>query len=75
MWNFFQPFLFPVIGATVSFYDIPISIFLKAFLVVSMSICVKFLASYVVTRLSGMEKEESFFVSGIWTGKASIQVL
>ena len=35
---------------------------------------IKMGAAYWTARASGLDKEESIFVCGLWTGKASIQV-
>jgi Kef-type K+ transport system membrane component KefB len=75
IWNLFKPFLFPVIGASVSLTDLPLSMFLRCAGIVLLSVSVKAMAAFFVGFLTGMDFEERLFVSGTWTGKASVQVL
>ncbi|KAJ3000682.1 Na(+)/H(+) antiporter [Globomyces sp. JEL0801] len=73
LWLFFKPFLFPVIGATVSLGDTPISLLLKSFSIVLVSVTVKMSATYITATAAGLSDAEAMFVCGLWSGKASIQ--
>jgi hypothetical protein len=74
LWDYFKLFLFPVIGSSVSFSSLPVHIFLQCLGLVSSSVLIKFLATFMASYGSSLEFGESIFISGIWTGKASVQV-
>jgi hypothetical protein len=74
LWDFFKLFLFPVIGASVSFSSLPVQTFLQCLGLVFSSVVIKFLATFLASYLSDLKYEECIFISGIWTGKASVQV-
>lgn len=75
LWIILKPFLFPVIGATVDFEGIVPSTLFKVFVVVVIAIVSKILFSYFVCIFCEFNSSESFFICGIWSGKASIQVM
>jgi hypothetical protein len=74
IWLYFKPFLFPVIGSTISLVSIPITHIIFSLIIISLSMSVKMIAAYWSGRFSGLDKDECRFVCGLWTGKASIQV-
>ena len=74
VWKFAEPFLFPVIGASVSLTEIPISTMVSSILCVIASISVKMMASFYSAWFAGLSQEEQLFTCGIWTGKGSVQV-
>jgi Kef-type K+ transport system membrane component KefB len=74
VWKLAEPFLFPLIGASVSFSDIKPSTLLTALCLVFLSISVKMSAAYYSCMAAGLSSDEQIFASGIWTGKASVQV-
>ena len=74
LWDFFKLFLFPVIGASVSFNILPLHMILECLGLVLSSVVIKFLFTFMVCYISDLDVEECTFVSGIWTGKASVQV-
>lgn len=73
IWLYFKPFLFPVIGSTISLTSIPLSHIALSLSIVACSMAVKMGAAYWTGIFSGLDRAESFFVCGLWTGKASIQ--
>jgi hypothetical protein len=73
LWVIFKPFLFPVIGAMVSFHDVSVILVAKALVLVGCAVIIKMLATYLTAHFSGFEKAECLFISGVWSGKASIQ--
>ncbi|EGF79597.1 hypothetical protein BATDEDRAFT_26048 [Batrachochytrium dendrobatidis JAM81] len=73
IWKAFKPFLFPVIGASVSFKEMPLYLFTTALLLVTISVLVKQVSCFWVTRAVNLSDEEAYFWCGMWTGKASVQ--
>nr|KAJ3404816.1 Sodium/hydrogen exchanger 9B2 [Polyrhizophydium stewartii] len=73
VWITFKPFLFPVIGASVSLTEMPPSMFSTALALVFCSVLVKQTVSLVVARGVGLRPIEAKLWSGLWTGKASVQ--
>ena len=75
LWDFFKLFLFPVIGASVSFNTLPFDVFLRCLILVLSSIFIKFIIAFISSYASDLDVDECVFISGIWTGKASVQVM
>jgi Kef-type K+ transport system membrane component KefB len=73
-WIFFKPYLFPVIGSTISFEGTSNLTIVKVFVVIVIALFTKMLAAFAVCILCGFDRSESVFVCGVWAGKASIQV-
>lgn len=73
MWGLFKPLLFPVIGSLISFRDLPLLMFMKCFALVFLSVLWKYRSCYAVCGMIGFRDDEQEFVSGLWTGKASVQ--
>ncbi|KAH6568315.1 hypothetical protein BASA62_005528 [Batrachochytrium salamandrivorans] len=73
VWTAFKPFLFPVIGASVSFTEMPLAMFVKALLLVGISVLVKQIVCFIVSKYVGLSTAEARFWCGMWTGKASVQ--
>ena len=74
LWLLFKPFLFPVIGATITFSDTSPLILLECFLLVVAGVVIKMVGAYLTAIVVGCDNSESLFISGVWSGKASIQV-
>ncbi|KAJ3107500.1 Sodium/hydrogen exchanger 9B2 [Physocladia obscura] len=73
VWNFAEPFLFPLIGASVCLIEIRPIILILSLLCVFISICVRMAASFIAAQMAGMSIDEQIFTSGLWAGKASVQ--
>ncbi|KAJ3085848.1 hypothetical protein HK102_013753, partial [Quaeritorhiza haematococci] len=75
VWKLSEPFLFSVIGASVSLFDIPFTLLSTAMVLVALGVLVKVLAALITTCMWGSEWkwEECIFVAGTWSGKASVQ--
>ncbi|KAJ3107637.1 hypothetical protein HDU97_003631 [Phlyctochytrium planicorne] len=73
VWKFAEPFLFPLIGASVSLLEIRLSIIILALLCVSMSILVRMATAYITSWAAGLTPDEQVFTCGLLTGKASVQ--
>ncbi|KAI8912596.1 Cation/H+ exchanger, partial [Gorgonomyces haynaldii] len=73
LWILFKPFLFPVIGSMVCLNDLPLLYFAEILLLVLITTVVKMLAAFGVGYSLGFNADERIFVSGLWTGKASVQ--
>jgi Kef-type K+ transport system membrane component KefB len=72
-WKCLKPFLFPIIGSSITVSDIPASTLLKALLLIVLAVSIKLVATLITSIVCGLDGKESMFVSGLWTGKASIQ--
>ncbi|KAJ1569877.1 hypothetical protein HK096_011280 [Nowakowskiella sp. JEL0078] len=74
IWKYAEPFLFPVIGASVSFAEINSQTLITAALVVLSSVAIRGVVSFCVALFgAGFKWKESVFVCGTWCGKASVQ--
>ena len=74
LWITFKPFLFPVIGATITLSDNSPRILIECFMIIIMGILIKMVGAYLTSIMIGYDGTESVFISGVWSGKASIQV-
>ncbi|KAI8622551.1 hypothetical protein BC830DRAFT_1088749 [Chytriomyces sp. MP71] len=72
-WNLAEPFLFPLIGASVCLIEIRPIVLVLSVLCVFASICVRMAISFFTAQLAGLSIDEQIFTCGIWTGKASVQ--
>lgn len=69
----FKPFLFPVIGASISFSEIDMRVFILCLILVIISASIKMSATYSSITSMNLTKQEAYFWGGVWTGKASVQ--
>ena len=74
VWKFAEPFLFPVIGASVCLTEISPSLLFTSMICVVFSILVKMTFAFLVANVAGLSSEEQLFTCGLWSGKASVQV-
>ncbi|KAJ3382450.1 Sodium/hydrogen exchanger 9B2 [Entophlyctis sp. JEL0112] len=72
-WNLAEPFLFPLIGASVCLNEIRPIVLVMALLVVFTSICVRMAVSFFSAQAAGLSIDEQIFTCGLWAGKASVQ--
>ncbi|KAJ3204014.1 hypothetical protein HDU67_009816 [Dinochytrium kinnereticum] len=73
VWKFAEPFLFPLIGASVSLIEIRPAIIALSMLCVSLSIFIRMSVAYITSWVAGLTPEEQTFTCGLLTGKASVQ--
>ncbi|TPX70682.1 hypothetical protein SpCBS45565_g01644 [Spizellomyces sp. 'palustris'] len=73
VWYCAEPFLFPVIGASISLASFDTPTLVLSLICVACSICIKLSTAFVAARWGGLDKDEATFLSGVWTGKASVQ--
>ncbi|KAJ3076864.1 Sodium/hydrogen exchanger 9B2 [Podochytrium sp. JEL0797] len=73
LWNLAEPFLFPLIGASVCFVEIEPRILMLSLVCVLLSICVRMVLSFLTAQLAGLTVDEQVFTCGLWAGKASVQ--
>ncbi|KAI9341977.1 hypothetical protein BDR26DRAFT_1006914 [Obelidium mucronatum] len=73
IWNLAEPFLFPLIGASVCFMEIRPVILILSLLCVFISICVRMTVSFFTSQMAGLSIDEQIFTCGLWSGKASVQ--
>jgi Kef-type K+ transport system membrane component KefB len=74
IWKYAEPFLFPVIGASVSLAELPFWTLLTSITAIIMSMLVKMGATFLTAKVAGLTPDEQLFTCGIWTGKGSVQV-
>ncbi|RKP16304.1 hypothetical protein ROZALSC1DRAFT_31703, partial [Rozella allomycis CSF55] len=72
-WEFAQPFLFPIIGASISFLDLSLKTVGLGFAVVFIGITSKMTMIYFLMGLEGFTKKQRLFIAGGWTAKATVQ--
>ncbi|KAI9357357.1 hypothetical protein DFJ73DRAFT_821543 [Zopfochytrium polystomum] len=73
VWKYAEPFLFPLIGASVCFVEISPSLLFTAMLCVVSSVLVKMLFAFLAASAAGLNSEEQTLTAGVWSGKASVQ--
>ena len=75
LWTMFKPFLFPVIGATITFSDTSPIVLVECIVLVMAGVVIKMVGAYLTAIVAGCDNTESVFICGVWSGKASIQVI
>ncbi|KAJ3112034.1 Sodium/hydrogen exchanger 9B2 [Phlyctochytrium bullatum] len=73
VWKFAEPFLFPLIGASVSLMEMRIGIIAVAMLCIALSILFRMTIGFIISWIAGLSAEEQIFTCGLLTGKASVQ--
>ncbi|KAJ1548901.1 hypothetical protein HK405_013225, partial [Cladochytrium tenue] len=73
VWRLAEPFLFPLIGASVYFGEIPPSLLLRALVVVAMSVVFKMLMALIAASAAGLPVDEQVLTAAVWSGKGSVQ--
>ncbi|KAJ3264527.1 hypothetical protein HDU76_012161, partial [Blyttiomyces sp. JEL0837] len=68
VWKIAEPFLFPVIGASVSFTTLPPTLLIRAFLCITSSVLFRMTIVFIITNLLlNFSLEDRIFTSGVWT--------